>query len=243
MYIEVMLAPNRGDGADVFEDSELEDMGRMGSASVKTFRGLVRLLGPVWLESCANTLFLRAGLVPTAKRVQIETILTNILNMMWNCGSNRWVRPLVFSKTRADPPILLFRWAHSRTPKKGSSKTRLYEILDNAQYKGQKLTYLYDYGDCWQHKIEVVGRAAATEKVRCTDGDGHHIAEVSIVGYKHLPFLRHTDGYAHHYIRMRDASRAGRAFQRPIGARGPTRSRKTSGTGLRPGPATAIQQA
>ncbi|KAI5359292.1 hypothetical protein Slin14017_G101940 [Septoria linicola] len=68
-------------------------------------------------------------------------------------------------------------WVHPRTPQKGASQTRLFEVLDKPAYKGQKLTYLYDYGDCWRHDISVVGTAAATRKIKRINGGGHYVAE------------------------------------------------------------------
>ena len=68
-------------------------------------------------------------------------------------------------------------WAHPRTPKKGASQIRLFDVLDKPLYKGQQLTYLYDYGDRWEHEIKVIGSSAATTKIKCTDGEGHYVAE------------------------------------------------------------------
>ena len=68
-------------------------------------------------------------------------------------------------------------WRHPRCPTKGASQTKLFELLDKPAFKGKKLTYLYDYGDCWRHDVEIVGSAPASAKIRCTDGEGHYIAE------------------------------------------------------------------
>lgn len=42
---------------------------------------------------------------------------------------------------------------------------------------GLGMSYTYDYGDCWVHDMSVVGTAPATTKIRCTEGEGHGIAE------------------------------------------------------------------
>lgn len=68
-------------------------------------------------------------------------------------------------------------WEHPRTPKRGASKTKLWEVLDKPPTKGERLTYLYDYGDCWEHEISVVGTAPAKRKIECVAGEGHYIAE------------------------------------------------------------------
>lgn len=62
------------------------------------------------------------------------------------------------------------KWAHPLTTKKGSSRTKLWEVLENAKLNGLKMTYLYDYGDCWEHDFEVVGRQPAGGKIECIDG-------------------------------------------------------------------------
>lgn len=64
---------------------------------------------------------------------------------------------------------------HPQTPEVAASKVRLGKILE--QYKGSPIEYEYDFGDCWEHQISVVGRAAATEVFVCTGGEGHYVAE------------------------------------------------------------------
>jgi hypothetical protein len=64
---------------------------------------------------------------------------------------------------------------HPETPEVGASKVKLGKILE--QYKGAPIEYEYDFGDCWEHEITMVGRAAATEVFVCTGGEGHGVAE------------------------------------------------------------------
>lgn len=84
-----------------------------------------------------------------------------------------------WSRTNRQPVDCMHQsmWAHPKTPLKGASKTRLYEVLEKPEYKGKKMTYLYDYGDCWEHDIEVLGTAPVAGKIRCIDGEGHYVAE------------------------------------------------------------------
>jgi hypothetical protein len=64
---------------------------------------------------------------------------------------------------------------HPETPEVGASKVKLGKVLE--QYKGAPIEYEYDFGDCWEHEITMVGRAAATEVFVCTGGEGHGVAE------------------------------------------------------------------
>jgi len=66
---------------------------------------------------------------------------------------------------------------HSQTPEVHSNKTKLGKVLENPDYAGAGLEYEYDFGDCWAHRIEVLGRADATAKFECIDGEGHGVAE------------------------------------------------------------------
>lgn len=63
------------------------------------------------------------------------------------------------------------------TPEKMSSTIQLHHVFENAQYRGLPLEYEYDFGDCWEHAITLVGRKEATEFFMCTDGEGHGCAE------------------------------------------------------------------
>ncbi|SMR43744.1 unnamed protein product [Zymoseptoria tritici ST99CH_3D1] len=69
------------------------------------------------------------------------------------------------------------RRKHPRTPAKKASRTKLCDILENAQYRGHALSYTYDLGDSWCHRIEIVGSAPSSDHVICTDGHGHPVAE------------------------------------------------------------------
>ena len=66
---------------------------------------------------------------------------------------------------------------HPETPEKLASKIRLWQVLDKPQYKDKPLEYEYDFGDCWNHDITIVGRKDATDFFMCTNGDGHYVAE------------------------------------------------------------------
>ncbi|TVY62928.1 Zinc finger MYND domain-containing protein [Lachnellula suecica] len=69
---------------------------------------------------------------------------------------------------------------HSQTPEKDSTKIKLGK---------------YDFGDCWAHKIEVVGRADASKRFECLGGEGHGVAEDagSIKGWLDLREAYRTD--------------------------------------------------
>ena len=67
--------------------------------------------------------------------------------------------------------------SHPRTPEQSSNQTKLYEVLENSKYRGNDLEYEYDFGDCWTHKISVIGRTEHSNIFVCTDGEGHPCAE------------------------------------------------------------------
>jgi hypothetical protein len=66
---------------------------------------------------------------------------------------------------------------HSQTPEVVGSKIKLSKVFENKEYKGAGIEYEYDFGDCWEHEITVVGRADPTSKFVCIDGEGHGAAE------------------------------------------------------------------
>jgi Plasmid pRiA4b ORF-3-like protein len=66
---------------------------------------------------------------------------------------------------------------HNATPEVSSAKIRLAKVFENKEYKGAEIEYEYDFGDCWEHEITLMGRAEATDKFVCTDGEGHSAAE------------------------------------------------------------------
>ncbi|KAE8446410.1 hypothetical protein EG329_012015 [Mollisiaceae sp. DMI_Dod_QoI] len=66
---------------------------------------------------------------------------------------------------------------HSQTPEVKSTNIKLSKVFDNKDYKGAGIEYEYDFGDCWTHEIEILGRAPATGNFVCTDGEGHGVAE------------------------------------------------------------------
>jgi len=68
-------------------------------------------------------------------------------------------------------------WAHSQTPEISSKKIKLSKVFENQEYESAGIEYEYDFGDCWTHEITLIGRADATVKFRCLDGEGHGVAE------------------------------------------------------------------
>ncbi len=66
---------------------------------------------------------------------------------------------------------------HAATPEVSPAKTRLGKVFENKQYKGAPMEYEYDFGDCWVHKIKIVGRADASDRFVCLEGAGHGVAE------------------------------------------------------------------
>ncbi|KAI0456668.1 MM3350-like domain-containing protein [Xylaria acuta] len=66
---------------------------------------------------------------------------------------------------------------HPNTPEKSAKKYKLYQLLDDAKWQGQKLIYTYDFGDGWEHHLEIKSREDPTNDFVCLDGSGHPIAE------------------------------------------------------------------
>ncbi|KAK6086582.1 ser thr protein phosphatase family protein [Seiridium cupressi] len=83
-------------------------------------------------------------------------------------GPKGWMFPDAASNSRR---------VHSRTPELSARKTKLSKVFENANWKGCPFQYLYDFGDHWDHMIEVVGREAATKHFVCKEGGGHGPAE------------------------------------------------------------------
>lgn len=67
--------------------------------------------------------------------------------------------------------------SHPRTPEKRSDKLKLYEVLEDAQYRDNGFEYEYDFGDCWTHEITVTGRTKHSDIFVCIAGEGHPCAE------------------------------------------------------------------
>lgn len=67
--------------------------------------------------------------------------------------------------------------SHPQTPEKRSDKLKLYEILEDARYRGSDLEYEYDFGDRWTHAITVIGRTDHSTTFSCIAGEGHPCAE------------------------------------------------------------------
>jgi Plasmid pRiA4b ORF-3-like protein len=64
---------------------------------------------------------------------------------------------------------------HPETPELTASRVKLGKIFD--KYPAALVEYEYDFGDCWEHEITIVGRESATDVFVCTDGEGHGVAE------------------------------------------------------------------
>ncbi|KAH6646857.1 hypothetical protein BKA67DRAFT_524745, partial [Truncatella angustata] len=56
-------------------------------------------------------------------------------------------------------------------------KTKLSKVFGDAQWSNCPFEYLYDFGDHWDHCIEVIGRQPSTEHFVCKEGSGHGVAE------------------------------------------------------------------
>lgn len=66
-------------------------------------------------------------------------------------------------------------WAHGR---RWSPDNALSGVLSLRRFKKKRIIYLYDFGDRWEHEIEVVGRTTRYEGgVTCMGGEGHPCAE------------------------------------------------------------------
>lgn len=61
-----------------------------------------------------------------------------------------------------------------RIPPVKANRIMLKDVLDADAYRGGKIVYTYDFGDRWEHKIQLIGRTNnATDFVVCIDGEGH----------------------------------------------------------------------
>jgi len=82
---------------------------------------------------------------------------------------------------------------NAETPETTSEKITLRDVFDDPRYRGVPMEYEYDFGDCWEHALEVVGRDDDASRVGmgafvCVDGEGHACAEDvgSVDGWKRL---------------------------------------------------------
>ncbi|KAF2180838.1 hypothetical protein K469DRAFT_672320 [Zopfia rhizophila CBS 207.26] len=66
---------------------------------------------------------------------------------------------------------------HPRTKEKVAENTKLFQVLDDAEYTDKSMEYMYDFGDGWQHTITIEGRAKPSDHIVCIDGSGHGVAE------------------------------------------------------------------
>ncbi|KAI0111609.1 MM3350-like domain-containing protein [Daldinia grandis] len=70
-------------------------------------------------------------------------------------------------------------WAAQR-PKpveKKADNFMLFHFFDDPKYTSYKMVYNYDFGDCWEHEMTLLGRGDATHDFVCIDGVGHCAAE------------------------------------------------------------------
>lgn len=54
---------------------------------------------------------------------------------------------------------------------------RLWQVFDDPAFAGLPVEYEYDFGDCWEHQIAIIGRDEPKEYFNCVDGAGHSCAE------------------------------------------------------------------
>lgn len=82
-----------------------------------------------------------------------------------------------YLRLERDPELDEFNLDDSQT----SSSFCLFEVFESEKYKGKAVEYEYDFGDGWNHSIELIGlRPGDTErKVMCFAGQGHSPAEDS----------------------------------------------------------------
>ncbi|KAH0362296.1 hypothetical protein KCU65_g8100, partial [Aureobasidium melanogenum] len=66
---------------------------------------------------------------------------------------------------------------HSQTPEKKADKVYVGEQFNKKEWKNAEWEYMYDFGDNWGHEIEIIGRGNVDDTFKCTDGNGHGIAE------------------------------------------------------------------
>ena len=66
---------------------------------------------------------------------------------------------------------------HPETTEKKANTVKLYRVLEDGQYRDTPMVYEYDFGDCWEHEMTLVGRAERSAFFECTDGEGHGCAE------------------------------------------------------------------
>lgn len=66
---------------------------------------------------------------------------------------------------------------HSQTPEKKADKVYVGEQFNKKEWKNAEWEYMYDFGDNWGHEIEIIGRGNIDDAFKCTDGNGHGIAE------------------------------------------------------------------
>lgn len=77
---------------------------------------------------------------------------------------------------------------HPRTKQKNADKHKLYQLLDDPQWAGKEIVYVYDFGDNWEHFLTVEGRAARSDNFQVLSGTGHYVAEDvgSFTGWEEL---------------------------------------------------------
>ncbi|KAI1807292.1 MM3350-like domain-containing protein [Daldinia bambusicola] len=112
-------------------------------------------------------------------------------------------RPLRIVDPDMDPIDFDFSLPGVPTPpkptEKKSTRFKLRQFFDDPAYAGYRMVYNYDFGDCWEHEMTLLGRAddfananidadiidvdddddaaVTTNFFVCVDGTGHHVAE------------------------------------------------------------------
>lgn len=66
---------------------------------------------------------------------------------------------------------------HPQTPEIEANKVRLGKQFEKKEFKRAKWVYEYDFGDCWNHEIEIIGRGKSEDSWECLAGEGHECVE------------------------------------------------------------------
>lgn len=84
------------------------------------------------------------------------------------------------------PPILLtihntqLSCVIDDTPSVDEKTTKLSDVFEQEQYKNKYLEYMYDFGDSWEHSVDLLGRAEeyiSSNYIFCLSGEGAPVAE------------------------------------------------------------------
>lgn len=66
---------------------------------------------------------------------------------------------------------------HPKTPETEANKVKLGQQFERKELKGANRVYEYDFGDCWNHGIEIIGRGRPNDGWECLVGEGHECVE------------------------------------------------------------------